>query len=153
MKMNHVRILITMLFLNILSVANAQPLDSSPVYFNGGYVTPNSTYVIELTKAQLIGGRHYKITCDIHNPLYNKPYPVVMRMTTHQYAGRATITLNGKPLAFDQGTMNHEINKYLISDVSLAEGNINDVLQMKFENFDTSDSVTIENCMASYVTN
>lgn len=123
----------------------AFPEKSGPFYFPGGAVPPKTDFpgILNISIQSLPRNVRLKITCDIENPHYNMPYPVVL-----EFLG----SLNGVTSPSNLYLLNHEISKYerqLTIDGTQPQGNPSHI---RFSNHDDSDAVYIKNCMAVYAT-
>lgn len=127
--------------------ANAYSMSSGPFYFSGGDVPPKSTLSIPLRQLLPIEeNAPIVITCDIENPNYNKPYPVVMKLSTYKIESNVC-SLNGLTSSTKLYLLNNKINKYRVHTTYSYWETLN------FQNYDDTDSVSVSNCAAIYDSN
>lgn len=132
--------------LSVSIYANAFTTSSGPFYLAGGTVPPKGQFagILNISLESLPRNVTLDITCDIENPNYYNPYPVVIGF----YNG----SLNGKSSPTNQYLLNNEVSKYasrILIDGTSPQGNPSII---RFTNYDTTDSVYVENCMAVYAT-
>ena len=162
MKIKQKLQLLTLLaFFQVSISIQANPLDTAPIPLIGGDVGPNQILKIKLKS--LINNRYYKITCDIENPNYPSPDPVVVKLTggwsvqtnPAPPGGIGKITLNGHELSHSQALANQFENKYVVLDVWFgnkpSDSPNSPILELRFENYHTTDSITVKNCFADYM--
>jgi len=153
------QILITLVLSFVTMIANADPFATAAISLKGGVVPPNGKFRITLDS--LIHKRYYDVTCDIENPNYNSSDPVILKLTGHWSAhtspsptgGVGTITVNGRGLIHSQVLINQFENKYKATDVWVGDtaGYPYLFLVLDFENYHESASITVKNCIATYM--
>ena len=124
---------------------NQDLLKSGPFYLADGTLPPKSNGsnfgILNIPLQQsLIMEMQYDITCDIENPNYNKPYPVVIKI----FHGN----INSVTSPSGQYLLDKQISKYKTRIVMIPQR-----LYLTFYNYDDTDSVFVRNCIAVYATN
>ncbi|MFT4060667.1 MAG: hypothetical protein QM652_14125 [Legionella sp.] len=124
--------------------ANAYSTSSGPFYFSGGTVFPKTTLSIPLRQLLPIEEETpIVITCDIENPNYNNPYPVVIKLSTYKTESNVC-SLNGVTSSTKLYLLNNKINKYRVHTTYSYWETLN------FQNYDETNLVSVTNCMATY---
>ena len=138
-------------FISLMSIGGItyaeQPLitSSGPFYLQGGTIPPNKGK-LEVSLASLPLDVALKVTCDIENPSYSKPYPVVITTTG---------SINGVKSPSNQYLLDHQISKYAERFIIRVDSNNGRRWPpyFVFTNHDNTDSVYVTNCIAIYETN
>lgn len=158
--MRKIVLLIISVLLPIVSKASDNFLSSGPFYFSDGVVPPKKQngcrmeeihdgscdfkigrLVIPLTGLQI--GIAYNISCNIENPNYDKPYPVVLKISGG--------SINGVKSPSNQYLLDHKVSKYATQIVYSLDGS-GKGNKLEFLNFDNTDSVYVKDCFAIYST-
>ena len=138
-------------------------LSSGPVYLQDGILPAGVEYCdskghcdARITPGKLcipLSGLQpdmsYTLSCDIENPNYSKPYPVVIKVPDG--------SINGVRSPSNQYLLNHNVSKYTTSfKYHLTRysgvGVIEPETTLCFSNYDNTDAVHLKNCMAVYST-
>jgi hypothetical protein len=122
--------------------AFALPQNSGPFYLTGGTVPPKAqSLAIVLTS--LPRTVNLDINCDIENPNYDKPFPVVIS---------AHGSINGVTSPTYQYLLDHQISKFKTQVfISYLPPN-GDPSAIYITNYDASDAVQVKNCIVTYTT-
>jgi hypothetical protein len=123
---------------------NVYSMSSGPFYFSGGDVLPKSTLSIPLKELLPIEeNAPILVTCDIYNPNYSKPYPVVIRLSTYMRDSNIC-SLNGTTSSTKLYLLNNKTSKFRAHTTYSSWETLN------FQNYDDVDTVSVTNCMATY---
>lgn len=128
----------------------AQPNNSGPFRINGGNLPPGTTpFQLDLDNLPNFKNPSYDIQCDIINQNYDSS-PVVIKIAFGDIS-TGVITINNKivnPATF-QSSLDQQINKLQIKDVSFPNPSAGYKI-IYFYNYDTTHALTFKNCQASY---
>ena len=126
-------VLIILSFFIIHNISAESVSGSGPFYLEDATVAPNSFRYISLKS--LPKDRAYNITCNIEDPNYTKPYPAVIK-----------VDINALPLG--QYLLDHPITKITAKHIIPR----NEYVTLIFTNYDDTDLIFIQKCMATYTT-
>src|SRR6185312_11294769 len=125
------KLILPVCLLSVSIYANAYPMNSGPFPLLDGISLHNRPYNLLLTSLPNHDAT-FNITCDIENPNYNKPYPVVMAVKSGKLDG----------VSSNQFLLNHLISKYTTT--------VNGYSYVPFINLDDTDPFYVKNCVAVY---
>jgi hypothetical protein len=133
--------LIVLIVLFPTTYGYSKTLSSGPFYFAGGTIPSKNenSGILNLSTASLPENGSLNVTCDIENPNFSHPYPVVIEF----YNG----SLNGVISPSNQYLLDHQINKYHTLLTLQQRPRF-----IRFTNYDDTDAVFVKNCIAVYAT-
>lgn len=108
---------------------------------SGGVITPGTFYPLNI-KDPLKVGRLYNLKCNIQNPNYSNPYPVVLYIPQ---TGVNSNTLNGHPFVNSMAVLDQYNNLLVIPKITWGYTN-------NLYNYDNASVITITECKAYYAT-
>jgi hypothetical protein len=142
------------------NIASAYTLSSPPINLTGGTVPPG-VKDLTISLQTLTPSTTYDVTCDIENPKFDQPNPVVIKLGFPGFDKNSNVinnpntikssSINGVTSPSNQYLLNHQISKYSVR--FYMHGTIVDHPRLMFTNYDNSDSVYVKNCIATYATN
>lgn len=146
-------ILMIAIFILAPSIAMADKIMASgpfnlTTFPNNGIALPRGSLNLTLTplSSGISSTAIFDITCDIENPNFNKPNPVVIGL----WGDSSNVKINGAFVTSKQLLLNKSINKFSMVINMASYINKSSFI---FMNYDDFDSVYVKNCIAVYSTN